>query len=148
MNPLLVNCRFHHFGLAVRAANKAVALLEAQGYSVGEPVFDPLQGVHLIWCTHESMPAVEIIYQTAERGPLDSVLAGKSESIYHVCYAVDDTSGAIKTLTASGLRVICVSPEKPSTLFAGQNVSFHYVGGFGLIEFVSPITQARPAAVS
>jgi hypothetical protein len=148
VNSLPLNCRFHHLGLAVKSAAKAVKLLELQGYAVGEPVFDPLQGVNLIWCTHESMPAVEIIYQTAERGPLDSILAGKSESIYHLCYAVEDTSGAIKSLTDSGLRVICVSPEKPSTLFAGQNVSFHYVGGFGLIEFVSPTTQAHPATVS
>jgi hypothetical protein len=94
------------------------------------------------------MPAVEIIYQTADRGPLDSVLSGKNELIYHLCYSVDNTDAAIESLTAAGLRVICVSPEKPATLFAGQNVSFHYVGGFGLIEFVSPGRQVEPATVS
>jgi hypothetical protein len=148
MKPLPFNCRFHHLGLAVRAPEKAVALLEAQGYAAGEPVFDPLQGVHLIWCTHDTMPAVEIIYQTAAGGPLDAVLAGKSEAIYHVCYAVEDAGGAIESLTAKGLRVICVSPEKPSTLFAGQSVSFHYVGGFGLIELVNPTKQLQVAANS
>lgn len=138
MNGFSDRIQFHHLGLAVKHPEKAAAFLSNLGYIRGEAVYDPAQGVHLIWCSHPAMPAVEIIYQTAARGPLDSVLSKREELIYHVCYAVDDIAGAVEALMSAGTRMTNVSEEKPSALFAGQSVSFYYTAAIGLIEFLAP----------
>jgi methylmalonyl-CoA/ethylmalonyl-CoA epimerase len=141
MIPIVQEYRFHHLGLAVKRPQKALAFLKAQGYRIVDQVFDPLQRVNLVWCMHATMPAVEVIYQTGAEGPLNAVLAERTESFYHTCYAVEDMGASVENLKQHGLRVVCVSEKKPSVLFAGQAVSFHYIPGFGLIEFVCPIKK-------
>lgn len=143
MKPSSGEFRFHHLGLAVKQPKKALAFLRAQGFEIGHSVFDPLQGVNLIWCSHATMPAVEVVYQTATEGPLNSMLAERTEFFYHICYAVEDLPDTVDVLKQQGLRMICVSEEKPSVLFKGQAVCFYYIPGFGLIEFVCPIKNQR-----
>src|SRR5438094_83015 len=123
----LDSVQFHHLGLAVAEPTKAVSLLTSLGYTLGDRVFDPGQGVHLIWCSHLTMPHVEVIYQTQAGGPLDSILIGRNESIYHICFAAEDVKTTLAEWKGLGLRVICVSAQKPSVLFANQAVSFYYV---------------------
>jgi hypothetical protein len=141
VTSVLTNCKFHHLGLAVEGPEQALVFLAGQGYQVGETVFDPEQNVNLIWCTHPTMPTVEVIYQSDPKGPLESVLRNRRESFYHVCYAVQDVPNVIASLKNLGLRVICVAGQKPSVLFQGQTVGFYYVSGFGLVELVCPVKE-------
>ena len=139
--------KFHHFGLAVRGAEKAVSFLKGLGYGVGETVFDPLQNVNLIMCKGEDeyAPAVEIIFKAPANGgeeqssPLDSVLSGRSEIIYHLCYETRNLSGTLEKIKAAGFRVLTVSSPKPAALFGGGEVSFYMIKGFGLIEILEKI---------
>lgn len=132
--------RFHHLGLAVRHPKNAMRFLAGLGYSVGEQILDPLQNVHLIWCTHSCMPAVELISSTDTKGPLDAYFSsGVQEIIYHVCFESKDAETSVAAMRRDNNRVLLVSPPKPVVLFANKEVSFHLVKGFGLIEILSDL---------
>jgi hypothetical protein len=128
---------FHHLGLAVRRPREAEALLTALGYRMGEAVLDPGQNVHLKMCLHETEPDVEIIWPGDTPGPLDGMMQRHSSGIiYHICYVTDNLAAALAGLEKAGLRVVCVSPQKPAPLFGGRPVSFYNVVGIGLIEIL------------
>jgi methylmalonyl-CoA/ethylmalonyl-CoA epimerase len=134
MNPHL---KFHHFGLAVRRPEQATAFAGALGYRVGQPVFDPEQNVHLAMCTHETEPALELIWPGPGKGPVDALVRRhESGIIYHACYETSDLAAALANFQARGLKAFCVSQPKPAFLFGGRNVSFYNVLGMGLIEIL------------
>lgn len=138
---------FHHLGLATAMPAEAAKFLAAQGYDLGEAVFDPLQRVNLRMCTHArpDMPAVELITPSGEPGPIDNLLARHQEGlVYHCCYETGDLDGALQALAAAGVRLRRVSPPQPAVLFALRRVSFHQVLGVGLIEILEPLGQEHP----
>lgn len=127
---------FHHLGLAVRQPQKAAQYLRSLGYNIGSVVRDDLQNVHLMLCHCARMPAVEIVYPTETRGPLDRILSDGKEGVYHLCYEVPTIENAIRALENSGVRAVCVAPAKPAILFGNRSVAFFFVVGFGLIELL------------
>lgn len=130
-------CRmsFHHLGLAVQRPEKALLFLRTVGYRIPESVHDPEQKVNLVYCTHASMPAVEVIYPADSRGPLDNILKGQDELLYHQCYQTDDLEALLTELRRES-RVLKVAPRKAAVLFGGAPVSFYLVAGFGLVEIL------------
>jgi len=128
---------FHHLGLAVRKPEASLALMTAQGYQIGVAIFDPAQNVHAMLCTHETEPAVEILWPGHAESPIDNLVQRHASGIiYHACYATDDLAVALAGLAEAGLKVSCVSTPKPAPLFGGRKVSFYNVVGFGLIEIL------------
>lgn len=127
--------KFHHLGLATKKFEKAVTFLKGLGYSVSKSVFDSIQNVNLIMCTHQSMPDIEIIYPAQISGHLDIVLKDNSESFYHMCYTCNNLSDALERIR-SGNRVITISEKKPAILFSNKFVSFYMISGFGIIEIL------------
>lgn len=127
---------FDHFGLATRDAEKTLAFLRGLGYMTPGAVHDPLQRVNLVLCHHAAMPAVEVIFEADDAGPLDAILAQQPQSIYHLCFRSRDLVATLDVIRAAGLRVMVVSPPKPAVLFGGRPVSFYMVRGFGLIEII------------
>src|SRR5271170_2748098 len=106
---------FHHLGLAVRRPEEAMAFVSILGYRIVETVFDPGQNVHLAMCTHETEPAVEIIWPGETKGPVHDLTERLSTGvIYHVCYSTDDLGAALAGLEKAGLRMICASSPKPA----------------------------------
>lgn len=133
-NPHL---KFHHLGLAVRRPDEARVFVSALGYRMGDTVFDPKQNVHLQLCAHETQPAVEIIWPSATKGPIEKLTERHAAGIiYHVCYETDNLAAALADLAGAGLRVVCISPPTPAPLFGGRPVSFYNVVGIGLIEIL------------
>lgn len=133
---MLESLAFHHLGLATRDPEASIAFVRALGYRPSPAVLDAVQNVNLIWCEHDSSPTVEIIYPTDTAGPLDKILAHRSEQIYHVCYETPDLDATLDAFDAHGLRLHCVSPPKPAVLFGMRPVSFYSARGFGLIELL------------
>ena len=132
-----MHLRFHHFGLAVRKQETARMFLCAQGYQIGETVFDPNQNVHLALCTHKSDPAVEIIWPGENGGPIDGMIQRHTSGIiYHLCYETDDLAAALAAFETARVRTICVSPPKPAPLFGNRKVSFYNIVGIGLVEIL------------
>lgn len=127
---------FDHLGLAVSEPTRAVAFLEGLGYTIGPKVADPLQNVNLILCRSGCMPDVELIYPSDTPGPLDRMLAGRTELLYHICFSSDNEQYSLEAMRAAGHHVVNVSRQKPAVLFGGCPVSFFMVRGFGLIEIV------------
>ncbi len=127
---------FHHFGLAVQNISVAIKLLNGLGYECGEEIHDPLQEVILVWCSHNAMPAIELVGSTELPGPLDNILKHNSESIYHICYSSSNIDASIGAIKADGIRVLLVVEPKPAVLFGGCPVGFYQLRGLGLIEIV------------
>ena len=127
---------FHHFGLAVSNPSQALSFLQGLGYQPGELIYDPLQNINLVWCGHLSMPPVEVVSPAESPGPLGPYLSKISELIYHLCFRSDDVAASLGAIRDDGIRVLPVSPPKPAVLFGGQEVSFHMIKGFGLVELL------------
>lgn len=136
MNPTDFALTFHHFGLAVRNIDAARKVLGGMGYHCGEDVYDPLQEVTLVWCDHETMPAVEIVAPTGKPGPVDSIVAASDAAVYHLCYSAPSIDASVTAIREAGVRIIPIVPPKPAVLFGGKHVGFYQVRGFGLIEIV------------
>jgi methylmalonyl-CoA/ethylmalonyl-CoA epimerase len=127
---------FDHLGLATRSPDRAVAFLEGLGYQPGAAIYDPLQKVNLILCANAFMPAVEVIYPADQRGPLDAILAGNSESFYHLCFRSHDLAASLDAMRRAGHRVVQAAAPLPAILFGNKHVSFYLVRGFGLVEVI------------
>lgn len=127
---------FHHFGLAVHSPESAFAYLAALGYTAGAEEYDPLQRVNVAMRHHALMPDVEVIWSAGGPSPIGGLLKGRDSLIYHLCYAAPDADATLRALEEAGLQVRTVSEPQPAVLFGGLNVSFHMVGGVGMIELI------------
>ena len=132
----LPGLQFHHFGLAVRDPAEAFRYLMALGYTEGNVVFDPLQQVNLAMRHHSAMPDVEVIWPGDGPSPIDRMIKGSGTLIYHLCYECPDPDSLTAALESAGIETVLVSPPTPAVLFAGREVSFHLVSGFGLVEIL------------
>jgi len=128
--------KFHHFGLAVHTPAEAFAYLAALGYREGAVEFDPLQGVNVAMRHHAEMPDVEVIWPGEGPSPIDRMIKGRDSLIYHLCYSAPDAAASLAAIEAAGLQLYTVSEARPAVLFGGLAVSFHAIGGVGVIELI------------
>jgi methylmalonyl-CoA/ethylmalonyl-CoA epimerase len=134
--------RFHHIGLAVREPTKALGVLTALGYTATPSIKDSLQKVNLIFCSHATQPAVEIIFPADAGGPLDTILKNHPASFYHICFATENVKTALECLKRNGVHYIPIEQPKNAILFQNRKVSFYYIDGFGLIELLE-VTEGK-----
>lgn len=59
---------FHHLGLAVKKPQAVSAFVLALGYHQGDTIQDPAQKVAAMFCTHDSQPAIEILWPSEPKG--------------------------------------------------------------------------------
>jgi Glyoxalase/Bleomycin resistance protein/Dioxygenase superfamily len=129
--------RFHHLGLLTDAPDAAASALGLLGYRIAEPVFDPLQDVHLRMAEGPVEGAtIELITPASREGSLAKLVTRRGDYMYHSCFVARDVAATLAALAGLGLRVVTVSPAKPAVLFGGKRVSFHSVEGLGLVEFI------------
>jgi hypothetical protein len=134
---------FHHLGLAVTAPQEAFRYLASLGYTTGNSAYDPIQRVNLAMRHHPVMPDVEVIWPGDGPSPIDKLIKRTGTMIYHLCYACMNAEQALDALSASGVEIVPVGVPAPAILFGGQNVSFHHISGFGLIELLETGTEAK-----
>jgi hypothetical protein len=127
---------FHHFGLAVHTPNEAFVYLAALGYRKGAQEYDNLQRVHVAMRHHPEMPDVEVIWPGEGPSPIDRLIKGRDSLIYHLYYWTRDASASLAAIEAAGLQQHTVSEPCPAVLFGGLPVSFHLIGGVGMIELI------------
>jgi hypothetical protein len=128
--------KFHHFGLAVHAPAEAFAYLAALGYREGAMEFDALQRVNVAMRHHDEMPDVEVIWPGDGPSPIDRLIKGRDSLIYHLCYSTPDADASLAAMEAAGLQLHTVAQPCPAILFGGLAVSFHLIGGVGMIELI------------
>jgi len=131
--------RFHHFGLAVHGPAEAFSYLAALGYWEGAVEFDPLQGVNVAMRHHSEMPDVEVIWPGEGPSPIDRLIKGRDSLIYHLCYSAPNAAASLAAIEAAGLQLYTVAEPCPAILFGGLPVSFHAIGGVGVIELIHGI---------
>jgi hypothetical protein len=132
-----VGMTFHHFGLLSAQPEATRVFLVEMGYTVMDPVIDPLQNVRLHWASHPAFPAIEIISPTDTPGAVSKLLKSIKHGVYHLCFEVTDPAATLARLGVNR-RVVLVSDSKPAPLFKGRHVSFHFIENFGLIELLEP----------
>ena len=137
MTAALDNLKFHHLGLAVKDDAKALLMLQALGYKIGERVYDPKQNVFVRLSSAAAHPAVEIV-QPGDKGksPVDGLVTRYEELIYHTCYETPDLAETLSSLEKTGLRCMPLTERIPAILFGGRHVSFYKIPGWGIIELL------------
>lgn len=134
-NGNIFGLNFHHMGLAVKKSEAALIYTGGLGYTASEEIYDPEQDAHLILCTQDNWPSIEIVTPGKQGGgPLGPIFKRYNELIYHTCYETNDLEKTLQAWEEQNLRILPVSKPKPAILFGGRKVSFYTVMGFGLVE--------------
>lgn len=126
---------FHHIGIAVRDFGNSIKFYTRLGYKCSKPVIDNLQNADLVILSSNSLPSIELIKPVNEKSPVNNYLKNNGEVIYHICYEVNNLKKTLEMLKKTH-RVICVSKQKGAILFGKRLVSFYYVNGVGIVEFL------------
>ncbi|KJU86480.1 lactoylglutathione lyase [Candidatus Magnetobacterium bavaricum] len=127
--------KFHHIGIAVKSFENPVIFIKNLGYECESPIVDPLQNVEIIMCNSNVFPNIELIRPITDKSPVSNYLKHFNETMYHICYVTENVTECVNALEYNN-RVILISKEKQAALFSNRKVSFYYIVGFGLIEFL------------
>jgi methylmalonyl-CoA/ethylmalonyl-CoA epimerase len=129
--------RIDHVGIAVEDLDGAIALYEAD--------FE-MELVHRETVTEQGVEAVlldvgdghiELLRPLDPETPVGKFIAKNGPGMHHVAYAVDDIDAALKSLTATGIRMI---DETPRIGIRESRVAFAHPRSTGgvLTEIVEP----------
>lgn len=131
---MLKDWKFDHIGVAVPELESTAEVYKAAGYTQTEPVYDPIQNVHICFLYKEGMPTVELLAPHDSTSPVLQTLDKMGVTPYHTCYEVEDIDAAIAELRK--MRYIVVKKPEPAIAFNNRRVSFLYNKVVGLIEIV------------
>lgn len=131
---MLANWKFDHIGVAVPDINSTAKVYVEAGYTQTEPVYDPIQNVHICFLSKDGMPTVELLAPHDSTSPVQQTLDKMGVTPYHSCYEVENIDTAVAELRKQ--RYIVVKKPEPAIAFGGRRVCFLYNKVVGLIEIV------------
>lgn len=131
---MLANWKFDHIGVAVPDINSTAKVYVEAGYTQTEPVYDPIQNVHICFLSKDGMPTVELLAPHDSTSPVQQTLDKMGVTPYHTCYEVENIDTAVAELRKQ--RYIVVKKPEPAIAFGGRRVCFLYNKVVGLIEIV------------
>ena len=127
--------KVHHYGLATKSITKSVKMFRALGYSeCSDVIFDPLQGVNLLFLKNENDHLIELVEPAEAENPVSKILAKSGSSLYHICYEIDNIDEKIEELKQQ--RFTQIMPPTPAIAFDGRKICFFYNSTLGLIELL------------
>lgn len=101
----------HHTGVVVEDLNDAEAKYRALGFTDGERISVPAQGVEaIIYPTGEGR-YLELISPTDAEGAIAAYMQKRGEGMHHVAYRVDDIVTELDRLRKAGVRLIDEEPR-------------------------------------
>ena len=101
----------HHTGVVVEDLNDAEAKYRALGFTDGERISVPAQGVEaIIYPTGEGR-YLELISPTDAEGAIAAYMQKRGEGMHHVAYQVDDIVVELDRLRKAGVRLIDEEPR-------------------------------------
>lgn len=101
----------HHTGVVVEDLNDAEAKYRALGFTDGERISVPAQGVEaIIYPTGEGR-YLELISPTDAEGAIAAYMQKRGEGMHHVAYQVDDIAAELDRLRKAGVRLIDEAPR-------------------------------------
>lgn len=134
---MLSSWKFDHIGVAVPEIGPTAEVYKAAGYEQTEPVYDPIQNVHICFLHKEGMPTIELLAPHDSTSPVQQTLDKMGVAPYHTCYEVADLDAAIAELRK--MRYIVVKKPEQAVAFGNRRVSFLYSKTVGLIELVEGV---------
>ena len=127
--------KVHHYGLATKSIEKSIKSFRALGYETCSTIiFDPLQGVNLLFLKNENDHLIELVEPGQEENPVAKILYKLGSSLYHICYEVENLDLKIEELKKQ--RFVQIIPPTPAVAFNGRKICFLYNPNLGLIEFL------------
>jgi len=126
--------RFHHIGYAVKDISKASKLYLDAGWMMTDIVLDQTQNTYISFLTREGMPKIEFVAPVNDTSPIVMTLKKSGNSIYHICYAVDDINKAIQDL--KHMHFVPLFKPVPSVAMDDKLICYLYNPLVGLIEVV------------
>lgn len=101
----------HHTGVVVEDLDDAEAKYRALGFTDGERISVPAQGVEaIIYPTGEGR-YLELISPTDAEGAIAAYMQKRGEGMHHVAYQVDDIAAERDRLRKAGVRLIDETPR-------------------------------------
>jgi methylmalonyl-CoA/ethylmalonyl-CoA epimerase len=127
--------KVHHYGLATKSIEKSIKPFLVLGYEVcSEIIFDPLQGVNLLFLKNENDHLIELVEPAQQENPVSKIIAKAGTSLYHICYEIEDFDMKIEDLKKQ--RFVQIIPPTPAVAFEGRRICFLYNPSVGLIELL------------
>lgn len=128
--------KIHHIGVAVESTARASEVYAANGYVLGEKIFDPLQNVNICFAEKPDEIPMELVEPAGENSPVSEIVAKNAgePTVYHICYAVADIEKTLADLRAE--KFVLVKPPVPAVACGNAKVAFLYSKDAGLIELL------------
>ena len=127
--------KVHHYGLATKSIAKSIKAFVVLGYEVcSEVIFDPLQGVNLLFLKNKNDHLIELVEPANEDNPVSKILSKSGSSLYHICYEIKNFDQKIEELKKQ--RFIQIISPTPAVAFQGRKICFLYNPTLGLIELL------------
>lgn len=127
--------KVHHYGLATKSIEKSIKPFLILGYEIcSETIFDPLQGVNLLFLKNANDHLIELVEPAQEENPVSKIIAKSGTSLYHICYEIEEFDTKIEELKKQRFAQI-ISPT-PAIAFDGRRICFLYNPTLGLIELL------------
>lgn len=101
----------HHTGVVVEDLNDAEAKYRALGFTDGERISVPAQGVEAIIYPTGEERYLELISPTDAEGAIAAYMQKRGEGMHHVAYRVDDIVTELDRLRKAGVRLIDETPR-------------------------------------
>jgi methylmalonyl-CoA/ethylmalonyl-CoA epimerase len=120
-----------HIGVAVESLDTALRFWQGSlGLTPAHAEAVAAQGVRTVLLPANGV-RIELLEPTGPDTPVGKFLARRGPGLHHVCLLVDDLDAALRSLTASGLRLIDALPRSG---VEGSRIAFlHPVAGEGVL---------------
>ncbi len=116
--------QFDHIGIAVRSIEDIVG--------GNEKTKDDIQKVCVSFFDSAGV-RFELVEPACEDSPVTRLLKN-NQSLYHVCFRVDDINASIKGSRSKGFHL--VSGPVPAVAFGGKKIAWLFSRVLGLVELV------------
>lgn len=126
--------RVHHVGYYVSDLEEARDAFAVLGFApVSEVVVDMARKVDIQFLKNDTV-CVELIFARDGCDLFPKNFRKQGSRPYHVCYAVSNLDGAVKSLEAKGFLLI--RPPAHAVALGGRQVAFLYSEGVGMVEIL------------
>jgi len=126
--------RIHHIAIATHSIDSVLLKYQYLGYSKGDIIQDTTRNVQICFITNGNL-TVELVQPISDDSPVSSIIKNSvQDSLYHICYSVEDIERAIENLEKKGYLRISSLDFAPA--IHDKRVVFMFEKDLGLIELV------------
>lgn len=118
------DAEFEHIGIVVKSINDTLKNVKK--------ISDPIQKVSVAMVNINNFK-VELVEPLCESSPVTNILK-KGQTIYHICFKVDNIKIAIDTARKSGFH--CIAAPIQAVAFKNKKIAWLFSNTYGLVELL------------